>query len=97
MPCEGVYVCDPAGHFKLSGPGHGLIVASVDDQPTPNLDAFIEVVKNIPHAKRVPVVYYSITDIHTIDCSVVRIDRHWSPFKLATRNGKAASLPQLKP
>ncbi|KAI0244473.1 hypothetical protein L0F63_001554 [Massospora cicadina] len=86
VPCEGVYVCDPAGAFKLSGPGHGTIVSSVDGQPTPNLDAFIEVVRAIPHAKRVPVVFYSITDIHTTDWAIVRIDRHWSPFKLATRN-----------
>ncbi|KAJ9052684.1 hypothetical protein DSO57_1031877 [Entomophthora muscae] len=86
VPCQGVYVCDPAGPFKLSGPGHGTIVSSVDDQPTPNLDTFIEVVKKIPHAKRVPIVFYSITDIHTTDWAIVRIDRHWSSFKLATRN-----------
>lgn len=74
--------------FRLDGPDNGWIIKSVDDKPTPNLDTFIEVMKAIPDRARVPVVYYSITDAHSIMVSVVQVDRHWSSFRLAVRNDK---------
>lgn len=74
--------------FRLDGPDNGWIIKSVDDKPTPNLDTFIEVMKSIPDRARVPVVYYSITDAHTVMVSVVQVDRHWSSFRLAVRNDK---------
>lgn len=72
--------------FRLDGPDNGWIIKSVDDKDTPNLDAFIEVMKTIPDRARVPVVYYSIADTHTILVAVVQVERHWSGFRLAVRN-----------
>ncbi|KAI9297381.1 trypsin-like serine protease [Neoconidiobolus thromboides FSU 785] len=86
IPCKGVYISNPAGPFKLHGPGFGTIVTSVDDQETPDLDTFIEVVSKIPDRKRVQVVFYFIKDVHSTYWSIVCIDRHWCDFKLAVRN-----------
>ncbi|KAI9321338.1 trypsin-like cysteine/serine peptidase domain-containing protein [Dichotomocladium elegans] len=86
VSCRGVYVSGPSGMFILNGPGHGWIIKSIDDQETPDLDAFIAVIRTIPDRARIPVVFYSITDTHTILMSVVQMERHWTPFRLATRN-----------
>ncbi|KAI8136868.1 trypsin-like cysteine/serine peptidase domain-containing protein, partial [Fennellomyces sp. T-0311] len=88
VPCRGVYVAEASGMFRLDGPDNGWIIKSVDDKDTPNLDTFIEVMKGIPDRERVPVVYYSIADTHTILVSVVQVERHWSGFRLAVRNDK---------
>ncbi|KAI9315797.1 trypsin-like cysteine/serine peptidase domain-containing protein [Zopfochytrium polystomum] len=88
VPCSGVYVCEPAGIFRFEGPDHGWIVDSIDNHPTPNLDALIEAVKKIPDRQRVPVTYYSIADVHLKNVAVVSMDRHWSGFRMAVRNDK---------
>ncbi|KAI8970390.1 trypsin-like cysteine/serine peptidase domain-containing protein [Mycotypha africana] len=88
VPCRGVYVADPVGMFRLDGPDNGWIIQSVDDKETPNLQTFIEVMKTIPDRKRIPVVYYSIADTHSVSMAVVNNERHWSHFRLAVRNDK---------
>ncbi|OAD73441.1 hypothetical protein PHYBLDRAFT_133851 [Phycomyces blakesleeanus NRRL 1555(-)] len=88
VPCRGVYVAEPSGMFRLDGPDNGWIIKSVDDKPTPDLNTFIEVMKSLPDRERVPVVYYSIADAHTILVAVVQVERHWSSFRLAVRNDK---------
>ncbi|CAO3676908.1 unnamed protein product [Rhizopus stolonifer] len=85
VPCRGVYVADPAGVFRLDG-DDGWIIKAVDDKETPDLNTFIEVMKDIPDYARVSCVYYSIADVHTILGSIIHIDRHWSSFRLAVRN-----------
>lgn len=45
---QGVYVCEAAGSFRFEGTDSGWIVTSVDNKETPNLDAFVEVMKSIP-------------------------------------------------
>lgn len=86
VPCRGVYVAEPSGMFRLDGPDNGWIIQSVDDKETPNMATFIDVMKTIPDRKRVPVVYYSIADTHTILVAVVQNERHWSSFRMAVRN-----------
>jgi hypothetical protein len=88
VPACGVYVAEPAGMFRLDGPDNGWIIASVDSHATPTLMEFIRVMQSIPDKERVPVVYYSIADIHMTSVAVVQVDRHWSRFRLAVRNGK---------
>lgn len=72
--------------FRLDGPDHGWIIGSIDNKPTPTLDTFIQVMQAIPDRERVPVVYHSIADFHTTSVAVVQVERHWSRFRLATRN-----------
>lgn len=73
--------------LRLDG-DDGWIIKSIDDKETPNLDTFIQVMKNIPDYSRVPCVYYSIGDVHTILGSIIYIDKHWGSFRLAVRNDK---------
>lgn len=84
----GVYVCEAAGSFRFSdGYGNGWLLQEVDNKPTPNLDAFIEIMKKIPDKKRIVMTYKHIRDLHTLNTSITTIDRHWhSAVRLAKRN-----------
>ncbi|KAF9935203.1 hypothetical protein FBU30_006288 [Linnemannia zychae] len=88
VPVSGVYVSEPSGMFRFDGPDRGWIISSIDNQPIHNLDDFIEVMQAIPDRERIPVVYYSIGDVHTTSVAVVQVERHWSRFRLAVRNDK---------
>ena len=48
VPVKGVYICEAAGSFQLDGAERGCIILSIDQKKTPDLDAFIDVVKVIP-------------------------------------------------
>ncbi|KAJ3104917.1 hypothetical protein HDU97_008775 [Phlyctochytrium planicorne] len=86
VPVSGVYVADPAGMFRLDGVDQGWIIDSIDNFPTPNIDAFIEAIRRLHDRDRVPVTYYSIVDVHTKNVAIVVIDRHWTSFRMAIRN-----------
>ncbi|KAI8615684.1 trypsin-like cysteine/serine peptidase domain-containing protein [Chytriomyces sp. MP71] len=87
VPVEGVYVSEPSGMLKFdNATDRGWIVASVDAKPTPNLEEFIKAVKTVPDRSRVPITYYSIADVHTVNIVIVSMERHWSSFRLAVRN-----------
>jgi S1-C subfamily serine protease len=84
----GVYVCEAAGSFRFAdGYASGWLVQEVDNQPTPNLETFIEVMRKIPDRKRVVVVYKHLRDLHTANTSITTVDRHWhKTMRLAKRN-----------
>jgi S1-C subfamily serine protease len=84
----GVFVCEAAGSFRFAdGYSNGWLVQEIDNQPTPNLDTFIEVLRKIPDRKRVVVMYKHLRDLHTANTSITTIDRHWhSTMRLAKRN-----------
>ena len=87
VPVKGVYVCEAAGSFRFDSTESGWLVESIDQKKTPNLDAFIEVMKGIPDRARVVVTYKHLTDLHTLNTSIIFIDRHWSPkMIMAIRN-----------
>ncbi|ANB12470.1 Nma111p [Sugiyamaella lignohabitans] len=88
IPVRGVYVADAGGSFGPErGDATGWILDELDDQPTPDLDAFIEVMKSIADGKRVSARFRHVTDLHTIRYSIVYIDRHWhKSMSLAVRN-----------
>lgn len=90
IPVRGVFINDASGSFEFAiYEKNGWILETVDDKPTPNLDAFIEVMKSIPDKKNVPLTYRHVTDLHTESVNLVYIDRHWqSSFRLAKRNDK---------
>ena len=72
--------------FRLDGVDHGWIIKSVNSKETPNIDTFITVLSEIADRDRVPITYYSIADIHTINVTIATVEKHWSQFRLATRN-----------
>lgn len=88
VPVKGVHICEAAGSFRLDGSeSKGWILDELDDQPTPDLDSFIEVMRTIKDGHRVSLKYRHIRDLHTINYSIAYIDRHWrSAFRMAIRN-----------
>ncbi|KAI9703958.1 MAG: hypothetical protein M1820_005740 [Bogoriella megaspora] len=83
----GVYCCEAAGSFRYDGAESGWLIQTVDNKETPDLDAFINVMKDIPDRKRVVITYKHLRDMHSLHTSIIPIDRHWSSkMKLAIRN-----------
>lgn len=107
VACKGVYVCEATGSFRFEHMDSGWIIQTVDHKKTPDLDAFIEVMKKIPDRSRVVVTYKHLRDLHTLNTSILTIDRHWSTkMRLAVRNDEtglwdftdiADALPALPP
>lgn len=107
VACKGVFVCEATGSFRFESTDNGWIILSVDHKKTPDLDTFIEVMKTIPDRSRVVVTYKHLRDLHTMNTSILHIDRHWSSkMKLAIRNDTtglwdftdiADALPALPP
>ncbi|KAH8173010.1 PDZ-like domain-containing protein [Sarocladium implicatum] len=84
---KGVFVCESAGSFRFESTDNGWIIQTVDHKKTPDLATFIEVLKGIPDKARVVVTYKHLRDLHTLNTSVIYVDRHWSSkMKLAIRN-----------
>lgn len=84
---QGVYVCESAGSFRFDNTDNGWIVQTVDHKKVPDLDTFVKVMQGIPDRARVVVTYKHLRDLHTLNTTVIYVDRHWSSkMKLAVRN-----------
>jgi S1-C subfamily serine protease len=87
VACKGVYVCEAGGSWRFDNSENGWLIQTVDHKKTPDLETFIEVVKNIPDKARVVVTYKHLRDLHTLNTTIIYMDRHWSKkMKLAVRN-----------
>lgn len=87
IPVKGVYVCEAAGSFRFDSTESGWIIESIDQKKTPDLKAFINVMKGVPDRARVVVTYKHLSDLHTLNTSIIFIDRHWaSKMRMAIRN-----------
>lgn len=104
---KGVFVCEATGSFRFESTDSGWIIQTVDHKKTPDLKTFIEVMKAIPDRSRVVVTYKHLRDLHTLNTSILYIDRHWSSkMRLAVRNDTtglwdftdlADAIPQIPP
>lgn len=84
---KGVFVCEAAGSFRFESTESGWIIESINQQKTPDLATFIEVMKSIRDRARVVVTYKHLRDLHTVNTSILYIDRHWaSSMRMAIRN-----------
>lgn len=93
IPMEGVHLTDQSGMFHLGTAERGsVIVTSLNSRKTPNLDVFIEVFKDLSHLEIVPLVYHTVSDIHTNEVSMVTTERYWTKFRLCVRNGTVLEL-----
>ncbi|CAL3965501.1 unnamed protein product [Diplocarpon coronariae] len=107
VACKGVFVCEATGSFRFESTDNGWIIQTVDHKKTPDLDAFIAVMKDIPDRSRVVVTYKHLRDLHTLNTSILHIDRHWSSkMRMAVRNDEtglwdfsdlADAIPQTPP
>ncbi|KAK3307619.1 trypsin-like cysteine/serine peptidase domain-containing protein [Chaetomium strumarium] len=87
VACKGVYVCEAGGSWRFDNSDNGWLIQTVDHKKTPDLETFIDVVKNIPDKARVVVTYKHLRDLHTLNTTIIYVDRHWSKMmKLAVRN-----------
>ncbi|KAI1353719.1 Pro-apoptotic serine protease NMA111 [Xylaria sp. FL0043] len=83
----GVFVCESTGAFRVDSADSGWMIQSVDHKKTPDLKTFIEVMKQIPDKARVVITYKHLRDLHTLNTTIVNVDRHWSTkMRLAVRN-----------
>ncbi|WPH00206.1 Peptidase, trypsin-like protein [Acrodontium crateriforme] len=104
---SGVYCCEASGSFRFDGSSSGWLVQTIDHKPTPDLDTFVEVMKEIPDRSRVVVTYKHLRDMHTLNTSIMLVDRHWHKnMRLAVRNDETGlwdytdlsePVPALKP
>ncbi|KXX77841.1 hypothetical protein MMYC01_204638 [Madurella mycetomatis] len=107
VACKGVYVCEAGGSWRFESSENGWLIQTVDHKKTPDLETFIEVVKNIPDKARIVVTYKHLRDLHTLNTTIIYVDRHWSSkMKLAVRNDEtglwdfsnlADALPPVPP
>ncbi|KAI6091391.1 Pro-apoptotic serine protease NMA111 [Hypoxylon rubiginosum] len=103
----GVFVCESTGSFRFDSADNGWMIQSIDQKKTPDLQTFIDVVKGIPDKKRVVVTYKHLRDLHTLNTTIINVDRHWSAkMRQAIRNDKtglwdfediADALPPIPP
>lgn len=87
VACKGVYVCEAGGSWRFDNSENGWLIQTIDHKKTPDLETFIEVMKSIPDKARVVVTYKHLRDLHTLNTTIIYVDRHWSKkMKLAVRN-----------
>ena len=87
IPVKGVYVCEAAGSFRFENTESGWIIESIDQKKTPDLDTFVKVMSGIRDRARVVVTYKHLRDLHTVNTSILYVDRHWtSKIRMAIRN-----------
>ncbi|KAK2922386.1 Peptidase S1C [Fusarium oxysporum f. sp. vasinfectum] len=85
LACRGVFVSDP-GYF-LHPIRRLAIINSVNHSRTPNLIAFVEVMREIPVGTPVPIEYWYPDSRYDVETAVVTINRGWSQkLKMFKRN-----------
>ena len=62
-------------------------IVSVDNIPTPNLDAFIDFMKNLPDGARIPLKTRTLVNIHEESTMLIDVDRFWHKFQIAVHDG----------
>lgn len=101
LPVKGLYIANVSSTFGGARGDHGYLLDEVDDKPTPDLDTFIQVMKEIPDGKRVTFRYRHVADMHTTLYHTVFVDRHWTrKMVLAVRNDETGLwdfFPQGEP
>ncbi|KAI9311470.1 hypothetical protein BX666DRAFT_1995435 [Dichotomocladium elegans] len=86
QPVGGVYVAS-SGHMLASASAwRKSIIVSVNNIPTPSLNAFIEAMQTLPDGARVPLRYYGLHKPYKEKVMIMNVDRHWHKFRLAVRN-----------
>ncbi|CDK29684.1 unnamed protein product [Kuraishia capsulata CBS 1993] len=88
IPVKGVFLNDASGSFLFDENERvGWILDLVDEKETPDLDTFIEIMKQIPDETWVSIQCRHLTDLHVPRTSVACIRRRWNPeMRMATRN-----------
>ncbi|KAI9096060.1 trypsin-like cysteine/serine peptidase domain-containing protein [Phlyctochytrium arcticum] len=86
VPVGGVYVAGPGYMLHLAGINRRCVITSLNNQGTPTLDKFVEIMSGLKDNERVPIRYFHLSDINKQKLALVQIDRRWHPLNMATRN-----------
>ncbi|KAK9494655.1 hypothetical protein V1508DRAFT_291016 [Lipomyces doorenjongii] len=84
---QGVFVA-LSGMLNWSSLTRNFLVTSLANRPTPNLDAFLDVLATIPDSKRVPIKHKELGQIRETT-GLVQIDRHFHLDHIFVRQDKA--------
>ncbi|GBC06884.1 hypothetical protein RclHR1_07110009 [Rhizophagus clarus] len=82
----GPYIAESGYMFSSASALRMSVISSVNNIPTPNLDAFIEAIKTLPDGAKVPLNYYHISNFNREKMTIMHVDRHWHRFKIAVRD-----------
>jgi hypothetical protein len=85
IPLKSVYVCE-TGLLELPK-RNGWLIEKIATKDTPDLDTFIQIMKEIPDRARVVISYRRINELNNLRTDIVTIHRHWgSKMKIVSRN-----------
>ena len=97
-------VCMPSPFFEIEDE---CVIQAIDGHECPDLEAFIEVARKIPHNTRVTLEYRILSDFAHKKTKQIHVDRHWyRKMELVSRNNESGSwehvdlgspLPSLSP
>ena len=88
QPVGGAYVATPGHMLASASAWRKSVIVSVNNIPTPNLNAFIEAMKTLPDGARVPIRFYSLLKFYKERVMIMHVDRHWHKFQVAIRDGE---------
>ncbi|MEO1575445.1 MAG: trypsin-like peptidase domain-containing protein, partial [Pseudomonadota bacterium] len=93
MPTAGVYVANPGYMFGTAAIPRGAVISAVEGIPTPDLDAFEEVLETLGDGDRATVRFYTYEDPRNSSVRVVRMDRRWFRSQRCGRDDALGSWP----
>ncbi|KAK3369352.1 trypsin-like cysteine/serine peptidase domain-containing protein [Lasiosphaeria ovina] len=86
VPCKGVYMCESGNNPEFGG-RCGYLIQSVNNKDAPDLDQFVDIMKDLPDKARVTFGYKALNDKHTLHNVVITLNRRWpAAMKMVTRN-----------
>ncbi|TPX57811.1 hypothetical protein SpCBS45565_g08141 [Spizellomyces sp. 'palustris'] len=88
-PVGGVFVADAGHMLGVAGVPAYSIVTSVAHKRIPNIEAFIEVMKDLSTGKRVPIRYYSLAKKNVEIVKIAVVENKWGRFRMAVRDDPA--------
>ncbi|EPY50512.1 serine protease [Schizosaccharomyces cryophilus OY26] len=83
---SGTYVA-ASGMLNWSSGSRDFLVTRLANKPTPNLDAFIQVVTHLPDNARVP-MHFRVLGKYEEEFTIITIDRHFFMASIFRRNDK---------
>ncbi|CAG8542542.1 3371_t:CDS:2 [Funneliformis caledonium] len=86
QPVEGPYIASSGFMFGNASAWSYNVIDSVNNIPTPNLDAFIEIMKDLPDGARVSLRFHEISNIHKEKVAIMYVDRYWNKFRIGVRD-----------
>ncbi|KXS21250.1 hypothetical protein M427DRAFT_51499 [Gonapodya prolifera JEL478] len=85
-PCGGVFVADAGHMMALAGIPAFSIIVSVNHIRTPDVVSFVNVMRELPNDKRVPVRYYSLSKKNVELVKIITIEKRWGRLRLVSRD-----------